>query len=385
MIDTASASDTHCPQPEETYCIFGDLHLIPGKPEDPRLARFFAELELRQRRNERLHLVFNGDTFDFAMATQNGFCSNGSHAVAALDQIEAQFPQFFTALGQVLESKGKVVFISGNHDLELGIPDVQRRIRCLIESQTSRPVENHQVVFSSWFYHPDPSLYIEHGHQYDAENSVRHPLALTAKNGGKQAYPVGTVLTWYFAAHFQDLELILNTNRHFWSQAKQILIRYKLKAPYAYWLFAKGALSCLGQMVKASIFPLKEMDSLEAAFARWSGVDPNWIGRIRDLMKKPTHLSPANAAKRVYDLLLTTKDLRGDLLINDLKRAADRVREITGAQLVVFSHLHTTCEGEGYANTGSFSYPRANNQASFLEVVIRENLPYVNRRFISEF
>ncbi|MCB0384707.1 MAG: metallophosphoesterase [Bdellovibrionales bacterium] len=373
----------HCST--ETYCIFGDLHLIPGRAEDPRLTRFFGEMERRRDRGDRVHLIFNGDTFDFAMATQKGFCPNGQHANEALESIHKQFPQFFRALYGVLARKGKVVFIAGNHDLELGMSLVQDKIRWLISQHGAGEINIEDVVFSSWFYYPDPSLYIEHGHQYDAENAVCHPLAMTSNSGGNHAYPIGTVLTWYFAAHFQDLELILNTNRHFWSQAVQILLRYRLKAPYAYWLFVKGALSCIGQMVKASLSPVRDLEELELKFSSMFDVDPDWTRKIRLLMKKPTHLSFKSALKRLYDLLLTAKDHRGDLLIDDLKRTADRVREITGARLVVFSHLHTTCEEDGYANTGSFSYPSANNKASFLEVVIRDNLPSVNRRFITEF
>lgn len=370
---------------DSTYCIFGDLHLIPNQCDHPRLNSFFDEVNEKLSTGKKIHLVFNGDTFDFAMNAHDGFCAQGSHAVEALQQLDQQFPEFFQGIANVLKAQGKVAFIAGNHDLELSLPAVQKELTSIVKSHGDQTFDIKNLVYSSWFYQPEPSLYIEHGHQYDAENSVYHPLAVGTEEGCKQAYPVGTVLTWYFAAHFQDLELILNANRHFWDQAKHILLRYKARAPYAYWLFLKGAYSCIAQMVKASFQPTPELESFEKDFSEAMGIDPEWPAKIRALMKKPTHMSAGSILRRLFDLLLTTKDLRGDMLINDLKDAATRVREVTGAHLVVFSHLHTCCEEEGYANTGSFSYPRSKNRASFLQVQMVAGLPQVARRFMEDF
>jgi predicted phosphodiesterase len=41
-----------------------------------------------------------------------------------------------------------------------------------------------------------------------------------------------------------------------------------------------------------------------------------------------------------------------------LREAALRIRELSGARLVLFGHTHLEHDEDGYINTGSFAYPR---------------------------
>jgi hypothetical protein len=64
-----------------------------------------------------------------------------------------------------------------------------------------------------------------------------------------------------------------------------------------------------------------------------------------------------------------------------LERGADAIRETSGARLVVLGHAHREAGVPGYANTGSFSFPRGAPGRPFLEIEGASDAPRAERRY----
>jgi len=220
---------------------FSDLHL--GEGYQPRLGRFspmedffhdqaFARLVdlLRERYSEdpsRLVMVFNGDTFDFLTVTsvpgadtcrdlgftvsdierKFGLDPTPSKSVYKLDTIVAGHRPFFHAMARFVAAGHRLEILRGNHDVELFFRDVRARFRehlTRFEGGPSLDEAQNRVRFHQWFYLEPGRLYIEHGNQYEASNSIRYTLRpVVPKRKWKNQeplldYPLGSMFVRYY-------------------------------------------------------------------------------------------------------------------------------------------------------------------------------------------
>jgi len=222
--------------------VVSDIHLSQAHPDDgdPLWMRYrrrefhpdsdFAALVdhlLVEHRDDAIEVVFNGDLFDFDAPKVVGHettfdewppdeagCTQQVHAILQDHEI------WFRAAARLLVRGHRVLFLSGNHDVELYWPAVRREIRedllrlCALESKgTSFDREDlaSRIRFRAWFHVTEDRLYFEHGSQYDPFNGVRHAMIpLTAD--GKRIHPVFGKLVFkragarmgYFNAYFED-------------------------------------------------------------------------------------------------------------------------------------------------------------------------------------
>src|SRR5262249_52763636 len=138
-----------------------------------------------------LELVFNGDLFDFdAPWVRNGessfeeFPVNDQGCAEHVRRILADHPDFFLAIARVLAQGHKVLFLSGNHDIELYFAGVRRAIIEALAQHLAAlgangtNIDRHElerrVRFRSWFHITEDRIYLEHGSQYDHLNGVRY-------------------------------------------------------------------------------------------------------------------------------------------------------------------------------------------------------------------
>ena len=167
----------------EVYLI-SDLHLGGVQPttDDPddrgfricthgaQLAQFVDALAAKP---PSVELIINGDMVDFLAEENPGggwnpFTTDQQEAARKLDSIIDRDKAFFAALGQFLERGHRLVILLGNHDVELALPAVRRRLGERL-GLTGR--HDFQFIYDGEAY-PVGRALIEHGNRYDQWNVV---------------------------------------------------------------------------------------------------------------------------------------------------------------------------------------------------------------------
>ena len=232
-------------RPSHDLIVLSDLHLGEGCPGDsgryaPR-EDFFSD-EAFARLLDHLHgkyaddparlvLVLNGDIFDFLTSTtvpdpeaceslpfevsagekKFGLDPSPDKSVYKLDLIVSGHLLFFQALARFVGTGHSVHILRGNHDLELYFEEVQERLLehlTLFEGGPTLEEARERIQFHQWFYIEPDRLYIEHGNQYEASNSIRYPLnpLLPNDSGILLDYPLGSIFVRYFYNRVRSVE-----------------------------------------------------------------------------------------------------------------------------------------------------------------------------------
>lgn len=175
----------------ETFVI-SDLHLSDAEPKhnqrplwkkfkqkdffyDDSLKNFIYYIQ--EQVDEPCELILNGDIFDFdsVMSIPSninfpikkyefnmGLNPMEIKSIFKINKILEEHSVFVDALQQFLKNKNQLIFVIGNHDLELNWKGVQEKIISLLGNEFSE-----QIRFCEWFYISNQDTLIEHGHQYD--------------------------------------------------------------------------------------------------------------------------------------------------------------------------------------------------------------------------
>jgi UDP-2,3-diacylglucosamine pyrophosphatase LpxH len=133
-------------------------------------------------------LVLNGDIFDFDSAMDRprnkkiklswlekarGMESEESKSTHKINVILQDHWRFCEALSEFVKNGNTLIFIIGNHDLELHWPNVQAAVRAALKLSEE---EQKRVRFCNWFYISGKDTLIEHGNQYDAYCMCQDPI-----------------------------------------------------------------------------------------------------------------------------------------------------------------------------------------------------------------
>lgn len=167
----------------EVYLI-SDLHLGGAQPatSDPNdrgfricthgqaLAGFVDALAAKP---QPVELIVNGDMVDFLAENDAGagwlaFTSSEADAVRKLDSIVSCDRALFDAFGRFLARGHRLVLLIGNHDVELALPAVRRRLG---EHLGLAGRHDFEFIYDGEAYRIGRAL-IEHGNRYDAFNVV---------------------------------------------------------------------------------------------------------------------------------------------------------------------------------------------------------------------
>ncbi|WP_129581512.1 MULTISPECIES: hypothetical protein [Sorangium] len=171
-----------------------------------------------------LTLVLNGDVFDLdaprvidRKSVFHDLPRSAEHAVPAMKAILADHPVFIEALGRVVADGHTVVFISGNHDVQLTLPEVRDLVRSRVveaalaalggasragssspagapEAERARAALGARVVFRAWFHKTPDGIIVEHGNQYDAYCSYRYPMVPFGRKPGEIQPTMGSLV-----------------------------------------------------------------------------------------------------------------------------------------------------------------------------------------------
>jgi UDP-2,3-diacylglucosamine pyrophosphatase LpxH len=166
--------------------LISDLHLGGAQPSihDPEdrgfricthgadVARFITALA---EKPDSIELIVNGDTVDFlAEEDESGgwsaFSADEQAAARKLDRIIDRDRELFEALRALVERGHRLTLLIGNHDIELALPAVRRRLAERI-GITGR--HDFHFIYDGEAYVVGRAL-IEHGNRYDPFNVVDH-------------------------------------------------------------------------------------------------------------------------------------------------------------------------------------------------------------------
>ena len=183
--------------------IISDLHLCEAEPVHPKYPlwkkyktrEFFFDDDyvdflkhIKSVSDGPMELVLNGDIFDFDSVST--FPQSPPYRISTLERLTGLHPQEEKSLYKirrilrdhttwvqatrdfVLEGHS-LVFIVGNHDLELHWPAVQQAILTALDLPD---VFKSSVRFCEWFYISEKDTYIEHGNQQDPYCLCQDPI-----------------------------------------------------------------------------------------------------------------------------------------------------------------------------------------------------------------
>ncbi|MFZ2804716.1 MAG: hypothetical protein WA001_05905 [Patescibacteria group bacterium] len=212
MRHTVAISDIHLSQLEPSDGLWMRYRQAPFVPDKELVVMLDA---LRERvRGQELELILNGDIFDFDVPwIKNGKTRfpdaerDAAIGVPVMRDILHDHLAFIQALGRVLADGHTVIFISGNHDVEMTLPEIRAEVRyALLDAsfaagaKESRDAISQRILFRAWFYLTRDGILLEHGHQYDETNCYRTIMQPYDNTGKNIAPTLGALTTRYFGA-----------------------------------------------------------------------------------------------------------------------------------------------------------------------------------------
>lgn len=299
--------------------IISDLHLCEAEPVHPKYPlwkkfktkEFFFDDEFddflkvisAKANGEKIELVLNGDIFDFDSVTSvpkdavykiswlekiRGLKPREERSLYKIARIIDDHPLFFSALSVFIKGGNKVVFVMGNHDVELQYKSVQKAI---LNSLRLNPDEDSRVRFNEWFYISNQDTLIEHGNQYDPYCVYDDPINPFVKGYNYQylKLPFGNLASRYimngmgfFNPHF-DSNYIMSIREYV-----QTFFKYMLRAqPFLVVTWFAGAVWTLFYTVKDQFAepmknPLKTEERVNE-IAQKANATPRQVRELKEL------------------------------------------------------------------------------------------------------
>jgi UDP-2,3-diacylglucosamine pyrophosphatase LpxH len=309
--------------------VISDVHLSEAEPGDDawlryRQRRFFPDDDFAQlaslmmgrlRDGERLELVFDGDLIEFegpkVIDGQSRFDDmprTEIEAVDVLSRIVRDHPVFFTAVARVAAAGHQVVFVAGNHDVQLSFPAVQVTLRrAIAELLPSEPTVGEHVSVQPWFYQTDDRVHVEHGHQYDAYCSFRDPLHPLDVDGREIQPTVGSLAfrhlvsrMGYFNA-YDERSFMLSVPRYLAHWARYYLFTRRSLA--LTWF--RGALKVVAEVIRSRprrqvLATIREQAALaRATYAKMLALDAKALARHAELFAEPADEAPHRVVREM--------------------------------------------------------------------------------------
>ena len=277
----------------EDIFIVSDLHMGRGKnPETRRfysLETFFYDEDFARfcdylcrdaaARNAPFKLILNGDTFDLLRIEPDpdepgltprerrfGKPHTPLAAAKTVAQILEGHPGFLRGIAQVLNAGYLVILLPGNHDIEVQWEPVQHEVRRALMytirssyGESAETAAQPLLSFEPWFYYEPGRVWIEHGCQYDPENSFRYLLrgdmAHLPDNvhETEQDLPLGNFFQRYLYNGFGHITFIVPSTRANLRYVKWLLLhepRLLLRVAISHLPFAFQVLRRLSQADK---------------------------------------------------------------------------------------------------------------------------------------
>ncbi|MBX9767657.1 MAG: metallophosphoesterase [Bdellovibrionales bacterium] len=321
-------------QQAEVTVVLSDLHLCDAEPEHPKLwkkfktKQFFFDDEFQDflqhvdtKANGRsVELILNGDTFDFDsfmkqpekppyrvswLEKHRGLAAEQVKATFKMREILNEHHVWVNALRDFILKGHRVVFIIGNHDLELHFAAVQDEIMKALGLHSSA---ESRVRFCNWFYISNNDTLIEHGNQYDPYCLCQDPINPMIQKGRRVEVrlPFGNLACRYMTNGMGFFNPHVDTN--YIMSVREYLVfffRYMIwNQPGLLWTWFWGACVTLWQTFLDGIRPVvKDPLAVEDQVKKIS-LDSNaterMVREMREISVHPASKNPFLLAQELW-------------------------------------------------------------------------------------
>ncbi len=316
--------------------IISDLHLCDAEPVNPEIPLWkkfktrefffddtfdgFLRHIMKIADGSLVELVLNGDVFDFDsvvslpeeppfevswLESKRGLFPEEQKSLFKMNRILADHLEWVQALRNFLLRGHRVVFVIGNHDLEIHWPAVQQ---ALMDAFNLPEAYRENVRFAEWFYISNGDTLIEHGNQYDPYCLCHDPIHpfIVDYNKVEVRLPFGNLACRYlmngmgfFNPHF-DLNYIMTM-----AEYVRFFIKYMVRTqPMILWTWFWGAFITLYQSLRETLKPplrnpLRTEDRIDD-IARRSNATPRMVREMRELAVSPASSNPLVVARELW-------------------------------------------------------------------------------------
>lgn len=410
--------------------VVSDLHLWQATDHDDlwmryRDRRFLPDAQLasmldglcKRIPSGQLTLVLNGDTFDFDLPpVTDGHTVQGrsprteDQAVERLDAILRDHEDFLQSLAALLLRGHRVVFIAGNHDIQLNFPRVRQLLfgqivqRCMqMESDCEESALRSRLAFHPWFYRSPSGVHVEHGNQYDLYCSVSDPLWPFRLDRSLQSN-VGTLVLehligklGYFNPNVEKTfllttkEYLTHWQRYYFRKPRSLLQTFFVGA-WRIFFELWGELGLVGRTIRT---PALQAPDTAAHYSLFATADLRATMRLLRLDRLllvvgvlwsalallvfyPLGIACVLLTMLLYEVLQPRCSYALDDVAQDVAKTARRIAAIYGCKAVVFGHTHDAAgsweHGVFYGNSGTW-VPRYHDVAC--SVALEESRPFI--------
>lgn len=316
--------------------IVSDMHLCEAQPVNPKFplwkkfktrqfffddtfADFLSHLEERAQ-GEKIELIMNGDIFDFDSVL--AFPDKPSFRVSWLERKRGLYPRpersrfkiqkilqdhdvLISALSRFVKRGHRLIFIIGNHDLELHFSEVQEEILLALSLSAEQA---QRVRFSEWFYISNGDTLIEHGNQYDPYCTCEDPINPFTQgyNYKTMRLPFGNLACrfilnglGFFNPHV-DSNYIMSLKQYV-----QFFLKYMLRAqPLLILDWFGGSVATLWKAFDDRLYePVKEPLKIEDrvnSIAHRANAEPRMVRELKELFVTPAASNPFLLARELW-------------------------------------------------------------------------------------
>lgn len=316
--------------------VISDLHLCEAEPVNLKFPLwkkyktrefFFDDVFgeylrhiVNMANGKEVELVLNGDIFDFDsilslpeeapfridwLERKRGLNPEEEKSVFKLDCILNDHAEWLKALSWFLKGGHRVVFVIGNHDLELYWPNAQAR---LLERLDLPMNLRENLRFCEWFYISNGDTFIEHGNQQDPYCRCMDPIApfVLQYNKMEIRLPFGNVACRYMINGMGFFNPHVDTNYVMsLAQYLKFFVRYMARAqPLIIWTWFWGAFLTLIKSIADSLLPslrdpLRTEDRVDEV-AKKANASPRMVRELRELFAHPATHRPMVVARELW-------------------------------------------------------------------------------------
>lgn len=316
--------------------VISDLHLCEAEPVNARFPlwkkyktrEFFFDSAFREflqhivgmAGGDEVELILNGDIFDFDsvmalpddpvyriswLERRRGLNSEEEKSVFKFGRILDDHEEWVAALRWFVQCGHRVVFVIGNHDLELHWQSVKD---LLFERLRLPEPFRENVRFCEWFYVSNGDTFVEHGNQQDPYCLCIDPLFpfVLQYNKIEIRLPFGNLACRYMINGMGFFNPHVDTN--FVMSAAQYVkffFTYMLRAqPLLLWTWFWGSFLTLVRSVGDTLLPslrdpLRTEDRIEE-IAKKSNATPRMVRELRELFAHPATHRPIIIARELW-------------------------------------------------------------------------------------